>query len=117
MWVLVTRPEEDARSVAADLEKAGHEVLLEPLLTVEPLPAAEAPIDLTDVQALVFTSATPVGICTGHALGLDDTGLWRLAGVAYNSGVSTLRVTADERRLFGFNSVSHLQDPQAWTFR
>ncbi len=62
MRVLVTRPEEDARSFAAALREEGHEVRLEPLLSVEPLPEAEAPIDLMDVQALVFTSANGVRV-------------------------------------------------------
>jgi len=68
-------------------------------------------------RTAVFTSATPVGISVGHALGLDDAGLWRLAGVAYNSGVSTLRASKGDRRLFSFNSVAHLRDSSAWTFR
>ena len=68
-------------------------------------------------RTAVFTSATPVGISVGHALGLDDAGLWRLAGVAYNSGVSTLRSSKGDRRLFSFNSVAHLRDSSAWTFR
>ena len=68
-------------------------------------------------RTAVFTSATPVGISVGHALGLDDAGLWRLAGVAYNSGVSTLRASKGDRRLFAFNSVAHLPDSSAWTFR
>lgn len=68
-------------------------------------------------RTAVFTSATPVGISVGDALGLDDPGLWRLAAVAYNSGVSTLRLADAERRLFSFNSVAHLSDPGSWTFR
>lgn len=68
-------------------------------------------------RTAVFTSATPVGISVGDALGLDDPGLWRLAAVAYNSGVSTLRLAGGERRLFSFNSVAHLRDPRTWTFR
>ena len=65
----------------------------------------------------VFTSATPIGICVAHALGADETHSWRLAGVAYNSGVSTLRVASAEVRLFSFNSVGHLEDPDTWSFK
>ena len=55
---LVTRPEEDAAPLAAALAERGIDVTLEPLLTIRPLP--EAPIDLTGVQALLFTSANGV---------------------------------------------------------
>ncbi len=55
---LVTRPEEDAAPLAAALAERGIDVTLEPLLAIRPL--AEAPIDLTDVQALLFTSANGV---------------------------------------------------------
>src|SRR5262249_3430191 len=52
---LVTRPEEDAAPLAAALAERGIDVTLEPLLSIHPLP--DAPIDLTGVQALLFTSA------------------------------------------------------------
>ncbi|HEV8678187.1 MAG TPA: uroporphyrinogen-III synthase, partial [Stellaceae bacterium] len=55
---LVTRPEEDAAPLAAALAERGIDVTLEPLLAIRPL--AEAPIDLTGVQALLFTSANGV---------------------------------------------------------
>jgi uroporphyrinogen-III synthase len=60
MRVLVTRPKEDARRFAAALVARGHQVLLEPLLSVEFLPPEEAPMDLTGIQALLFTSANGV---------------------------------------------------------
>jgi len=68
-------------------------------------------------KVAVFTSATPIGICVAHALGADETHSWKLAGVAYNSGVSTLRVARAELRLFSFNSVGHLEDPNHWSFK
>ena len=55
---LVTRPEEDAAPLAAALAERGIDVTLEPLLAIRPLP--DAPIDLRDVQALLFTSANGV---------------------------------------------------------
>src|SRR5262249_30135565 len=55
---LVTRPEEDAAPLAAALAERGIDVTLEPLLSIHPLP--DAPIDLTGVQALLFTSANGV---------------------------------------------------------
>jgi uroporphyrinogen-III synthase len=56
MRVLVTRPQADAAPLVAALEARGHETLLQPLLTIEPVqPAPE--FDLEGVQALLFTSA------------------------------------------------------------
>lgn len=66
MRVLVTRPEDDARAFAQALREAGHEVVLEPLLAVEPLPEEDAPISLAGVQALVFTSANGVRVLAGR---------------------------------------------------
>ena len=57
MRVLVTRPEDDARSLVAALEARGHEALVASMLTIAPAPGVEAPLDLGGVQALVFTSA------------------------------------------------------------
>jgi hypothetical protein len=44
----------------------------------------------------------------GRALGLDDSNIWRIAGVAYNTGITTFRVNGDDCRLFTFNGVPHL---------
>lgn len=58
MHILITRPKEDAGALAATLTTRGIEVTVEPLLTIQP--AALPPIDLTGVQALLFTSANGV---------------------------------------------------------
>jgi uroporphyrinogen-III synthase len=58
MRVLITRPRAAALALAAELEARGHEVLIEPLLTIEPI-AGVVP-DLAGVQAIVLTS--------GHAV-------------------------------------------------
>jgi uroporphyrinogen-III synthase len=58
MRILITRPIEDARPLADALEERGIAVLIEPLLEIRHLDDAE--IDLTDVQALLFTSANGV---------------------------------------------------------
>src|SRR6185436_3459474 len=58
MRILITRPIEDARPLADALEERGIEVLIEPLLEIRHLDDAE--IDLTGVQALLFTSANGV---------------------------------------------------------
>jgi broad specificity phosphatase PhoE len=67
-------------------------------------------------QIAVFTSATPISLWVGRALGLEDSSIWRLAGVAYNTGITTLRVSSDDCRLFTFNGVPHLE-PEMRTFR
>ncbi|MEM7225309.1 MAG: uroporphyrinogen-III synthase [Pseudomonadota bacterium] len=59
MRVLVTRPKEDSRDLAEALTDRGHEVLLQPLLIIEPAPLA-VPLDLSGIQALLFTSANGV---------------------------------------------------------
>jgi uroporphyrinogen-III synthase len=58
MRLLVTRPREDSERLAQLLEQRRHEVLIEPLFTIEP--ELEAPLDLDDVQALLMTSANGV---------------------------------------------------------
>jgi broad specificity phosphatase PhoE len=64
----------------------------------------------------VFTSATPISLWIGRALGLDNENVWRIAGVAYNTGITTMRVSTEECRLFTFNGVPHL-DAEMRTFR
>jgi uroporphyrinogen-III synthase len=58
MRILITRPIEDAKPLADALQERGIEVLIEPMLEIKHLGDAE--IDLTDVQALLFTSANGV---------------------------------------------------------
>ena len=65
----------------------------------------------------VFTSATPIGVWMGEALGLDEREIWRLAGASYNSGISTFRIAGDGLRLFSFNALPHLLDSALWSFR
>jgi uroporphyrinogen-III synthase len=55
MRILITRPREDADSFAASLAARGIEVVVEPLLTIQPVP--NPAIDLSNVQAVLFTSA------------------------------------------------------------
>lgn len=58
MSVLITRPRAEAEALAKALEERGHQTLIEPLLTIEPIPGAGA--DLAGVQAIVLTSAHAV---------------------------------------------------------
>lgn len=55
MRLLLTRPRDDAEPLAGELRRAGHAVLIEPMLEIRPLPDA-AP-DLDGVQAVLLTSA------------------------------------------------------------
>lgn len=72
MRILVTRPSPDAESFAAELRARGHDAFIEPMMTIEALPAQDASIDLAGVQALLFTSANGVRVfaarCEGRAL-------------------------------------------------
>ncbi|MFM1816688.1 MAG: hypothetical protein RLZ98_3383 [Pseudomonadota bacterium] len=54
MRVLVTRPEEDAKALKAHLVSQGHEVVIEPLISVTYEDTDE--IELDEAQALVATS-------------------------------------------------------------
>lgn len=56
--ILITRPEEDAASLAGILTGLGHEVRIEPLLSVRLRDGAA--LDTADAQALLFTSANGV---------------------------------------------------------
>ena len=65
----------------------------------------------------VFTSATPAAVWCGSALGVEERNIFRIAGVLYNSGFSTLRLRDDELTLFSLNNVPHLQEASLRTFR
>jgi len=69
--ILVTRPLPDGESFAAALRAAGHETFVEPMLTIEALPPAEALIDLSDIQALLFTSANGVRVFAARCADRD----------------------------------------------
>ena len=91
MRILVTRPREESERLARQLESRGHDVLIEPLFTIEQLP--DAPLDLDGVQALLMTSANGV------------------RAFAQRSSRRDLRIfavgdaTADAARTLGFEAV------------
>lgn len=64
----------------------------------------------------IFTSATPIAIIAGAALGLADEKLLSILGVIYNTSVSVLKSRNGEMRLFTFNATPHL-DVSNRTFR
>ena len=64
----------------------------------------------------VFSSATPIAISIGNALGAANGRVMRLAGVMYNTAVSTLRLRNGDSTLFAFNHAAHLPS-ELRTFR
>jgi uroporphyrinogen-III synthase len=65
MRLLVTRPEPDAERTAAALRARGHEVLVSPLLRIEPVP--DAVIGPGPFAALLVTSANVAPAIAAHA--------------------------------------------------
>ena len=65
----------------------------------------------------VFSSATPIAVWVGMALGLNGTHVMRLAGVTYNAALTTLRIRDGDLALYSFNGTPHLNEPQLRTFR
>src|SRR5688572_627480 len=58
MRLLVTRPREDAETIAGLVKAAGHEAVIAPLMEVAISPGG--PLELIDVQAILATSANGV---------------------------------------------------------
>ena len=65
----------------------------------------------------VFSSATPIAVWVGMALGLSGRHVLRLAGATYNSALTTMRVRDGDLALFSFNGTPHLPEPHLRTFR
>jgi broad specificity phosphatase PhoE len=70
-----------------------------------------------DGNVIVFTSATPIGVCAARTLELEDARAMWLAGVLMNASFSTLRIRGSEVRLFSLNNGPHLSSPELRTFR
>jgi broad specificity phosphatase PhoE len=68
-------------------------------------------------NTIVFTSATPIGVCSAATLDLQDARAMWLAGVLMNGSFTTLRVRGDEVRLFSLNNAPHLGEASLRTFR
>jgi len=68
-------------------------------------------------SAVVFTSATPIAICVGEALGLGDLEIFQLAGAVINTSYTELRWRHNKLRMFSFNNVPHLNDAALRTHR
>jgi uroporphyrinogen-III synthase len=95
MRLLVTRPLEDARLQAGRLAALGHEAVLAPLLTVEPVPGIALPLE--DAQALIVTSRNALRALAAHPA--RDRAL-ALPLIAVGEA------TAREAERFGFKSVT-----------
>ena len=68
-------------------------------------------------NAIVFTSATPIGVSAARCLEITDgRGMW-MAAVLFNASLSTLRIHEGDVRLFTFNSAAHLDSAELRTFR
>ena len=59
MLVLVTRPREQAAATARELETRGHQVLIDPVLEIRPLPCPVLPADLPAAVAVTSVNAVP----------------------------------------------------------
>lgn len=67
MRLLITRPDEDAQCLAAELEAMGHTPVMHPLLSIEYPPAGPLPLD--NAQALAATSRNALrGLAKSEAL-------------------------------------------------
>lgn len=64
MHLIVTRPRAESESLARQLAGLGHQVMIEPMLSIQPLP--DASLDLDDAAALLLTSANGVRALAGH---------------------------------------------------
>jgi broad specificity phosphatase PhoE len=73
-------------------------------------------IPLSETVAVV-SSATPIAVWIGVALGLNGRHVMRLAGVTYNSALTTMRAREGDLALFSFNGTPHLHEPHLRTFR
>ncbi|MGV8948914.1 MAG: uroporphyrinogen-III synthase [Candidatus Paracaedibacter sp.] len=77
MRVLITRPRESATSLADQLKKLGHQVLIDPLIEIIPLPLAlhsQLP-PLSSFEAIVTTSQQAIR-CLSTLTPLRDFPLW-----------------------------------------
>jgi uroporphyrinogen-III synthase len=94
MRLLVTRPEPDGERTAAELRARGHEVLLAPLLRIEPLGDAE--LGTGPWAGILLTSANGARAIAAHRRRGELTSIPVLAVGA---------ASADAARLAGFTQV------------
>ncbi len=68
-------------------------------------------------NVIVFTSATPIGVCAARTFDLTDNRAMIFASVLMNAGFTTFRIREEEIRLFSLNNAPHLQTADLRTFR
>lgn len=68
MLVLVTRPHEQAAATAQALEALGHQVLIDPVLTIRPLPRPALPTERVAAVAITSANAAPALAWTNSAV-------------------------------------------------
>ena len=95
MRILVTRPEPDASQLAGVLVAAGHEAVLEPLMTIEY--EADAALNLSGVQGVLLTSANGTRALS-KATDRRDVAL-------YCVGAASAQQAADD----GFTNIANAQ--------
>ena len=61
-----------------------------------------------DATIVIFTSATPIGVWTGLAMGVGDGRVMRLAGALHNTSYTLMRLRGGDLRLDSFNAIPHL---------
>lgn len=64
MRLLVTRPRAEAERTAAELKRRGHQALIAPVLTIEPVTGAE--FDPASFDAIIMTSGNAARALTAH---------------------------------------------------
>lgn len=65
MRLLLTRPRNESEALGHRLEGLGHDVLIEPLLSIKTMPQAK--IDCTNPQAIIITSVNGARTFSDHA--------------------------------------------------
>jgi broad specificity phosphatase PhoE len=68
-------------------------------------------------NTIVFTSATPIGVCAARTFDLIDNRAMIFASVLMNASFTVFRVRSEEIRLFSLNNGPHLTEPDLRTFR
>lgn len=66
-------------------------------------------------KVVVFSSAGPLAVATGHCLGLGDEAILDLKWQILNSAIAEFKVRKGKLSLVSFNSLPHVQNPDLRT--
>jgi len=100
---------EERYEVPCESWRAFRERVCGPIQELSRIPSSET--------VAVVSSATPIAVWIGEALGLNGRHVMRLAGVTYNAALTTMRIRESDLALFTFNGTPHLPEPHVRTFR